>query len=83
MENFIKQYYLEPDKICPNQGVEEDNNFEAVFVPDTEEKSVENSSGSATDFVVADSLVSDTVEEEEGQGWEDTCIVIPETIVID
>jgi hypothetical protein len=82
MENFIKLYYLEPDKICPKQGVEEDDHFEDVFVPDTEEESVENSPGGTTDFIVADSLVSETEEEEEGQG-DDTCIVNPETIVID
>ena len=37
MENFTKEYYLEPDKICPKEDVEKDEHFKDVFIPYTEE----------------------------------------------
>ena len=84
MENFIKEYYLEADKICPKEDVEKDDHFEDVFVPDTEEERVENNSGSGTDFIVADSVLPEMEEEEnQAETEDDTCIVVPETIVID
>ena len=53
MENFIEEYYLEPDKICvKNEQAENDvvgDDFEDEFVPETEEESVEKNS-SITEF---------------------------------
>ena len=33
--------HFEPNKICPKENVEKDDYFEDIFVPDTEEESVQ------------------------------------------
>ena len=62
MENFIDEYYLEPDKIGVRtkqaENEEVDDDFEDEFVQETEESVERNSS--IPDFVVAESLVPET-----------------------
>ena len=43
-KNITGEYYLEPNKLCPKEDIENDL-FEDMFVPDTKKESTQNKTG--------------------------------------
>ena len=43
-KNITGEYYLEPNKLCPKEYIENDL-FEDMFVPDTKKESTQNKTG--------------------------------------